>query len=87
MSRLKMKKISLSKYPNPANKHLQLEVSSLQPQQLDYLIRSASGSLIKRGNINSSIQKSVNLSLPTGIYFIEITNNKGTNKTGKILVR
>ena len=82
------KDFSFKVYPKPANKEVQLMISSVHEQQLYYVIKDLSGRTIGTGKMMSSKEVAlIHLNLPAGIYFIEVSNNKGIRKTEKVVVQ
>jgi len=81
--------LSLKVYPNPAyGSNVHTSITSKSKQQVTYLIKNISGRAIssQRFMINEGVtDRSVRLN--TGVYFIEVINDRGEHCTQKVIVK
>jgi hypothetical protein len=75
-------------YPNPVTDVLNLKISS-QDQELSCRIINQAGQIIQNHTLNVSASSNISFNtsmLESGIYFIQISNNKGYSITKKFLI-
>ncbi len=78
-------------YPNPANDHFSIEILNTTEEKYQLSIYNQMGQNILKEEfstaININIKKIDISSLPAGLYFIKINNNKGVNFSKGIIKR
>jgi len=73
LNTIESKSVSFEMYPNPSNGTITLQSGN----EFDVTIHSISGAIIyENNNINSTL--SLNIDVPTGIYFVTVTENEIT---------
>jgi hypothetical protein len=71
-------------YPNPNNGSFTLQNNT--DQLLNFTIHDAMGKMVSQGDISSSTQTNLSLSVPQGVYMVSLQQN-GTMVTKKMVVR
>jgi PKD repeat protein len=75
-------------YPNPNHGNFTLELNSLVPQNINIVITNSLGVRVYSENditFSGQLLKSINLNVPSGVYFLSILNS-GKNNVQKFLV-
>ena len=76
-------KASISVFPNPASDRLNIDVASSGEIQSTKILTSNGAMVYQQPGLGKSIDIS---KLPTGVYFLVITNQNGLHTTRKILI-
>jgi len=74
---------SLKLYPNPANNELTIVLAESNANQFNYAIINLTGATLRTGNLNTNNSVISIHDLPSGIYFISVTDISGANTTKK----
>lgn len=76
---------NLSVYPNPATDFLNINISNANFKNLNLSINTVSGQQIMNTNMSGNNTKINIESLSSGVYFVNISNENGLNKTVKFV--
>lgn len=77
-------------FPNPTNQYLTIDLDTEDPMNIEAVILSVDGSVVKnlgKANINggeNTLTCNV-IALPAGVYFLQVTNDKGIIATEKFV--
>lgn len=82
-------KMTIRLYPNPVNSHINLAITSSQPQKLQWRFTDKIGRLIKAGTY--SVSQGINFIseeigfVSTGVYYIQLSNGADLQQVIKVL--
>ncbi len=76
---------TINAYPNPASDHVFLEVDADNPGNFQYVLINSTGNVLSSNILTSNIQEIDLQSASSGVYFLEVLENKKLIKTFKIL--
>ena len=76
---------SVTAYPNPASDFVYLKVESESFKNLEYIFYDSKGTILVRKILVSSIEAIDLRDLTSGVYFLELLDNKKMTRTFKIV--
>ena len=79
------KVVNFTVYPNPATDLLNINISNANFKNLNVSINTVSGQQIMNTNMSGNNTKINIESLSSGVYFVNISNENGLNKTVKFV--